>query len=95
MGVSPWRFKSSLADHFLYQQSLKKDVDMEEKIKSQQLKKPTDVETQKIQKRLELAENLFNFAYSVKFHQLQKKHSDWSNKQIHEHTMLLIERGCA
>lgn len=55
----------------------------------------TDLETQKIQKRLKLAEDLFNFAYSVKYHQLQKKHSDWSEKQVHEHTMLLIERGCA
>jgi hypothetical protein len=55
----------------------------------------TDLETQKIQKRLKLAEDLFNFAYSVKFHQLKKKHTDWSEKQVHEHTMLLIERGCA
>jgi hypothetical protein len=55
----------------------------------------TDLETQKIQKRLKLAEDLFNFAYSVKFHQLKKKHMDWSEKQVHEHTMLLIERGCA
>lgn len=68
---------------------------MEEKNKSLQLKTLTDLETQKIQKRLKLAEDLFNFAYSVKFHQLQKKHTDWSQKQVHEHTMLLIERGCA
>jgi hypothetical protein len=68
---------------------------MEENSKPQQLKTSTDLETRKIQKKLKLAEDLFNFAYSVKFHQLQKKHTDWSNKQIHEHTMLLIERGCA
>ncbi len=65
------------------------------KSKPQQPKTPTDLETQKIQKRLKLAEDLFNFAYSVKYHQLQKKHSDWSEKQVHEHTLLLIERGCA
>ncbi|OFZ18191.1 MAG: hypothetical protein A2Z20_11735 [Bdellovibrionales bacterium RBG_16_40_8] len=45
--------------------------------------------------KLKIAEDLFNFAYEVKSYQLRKKHTDWTEKIIHQKTMELIEKGCA
>ncbi len=54
-----------------------------------------DKDKNKIKQKLQIAEGLFNFAYSTKYYQLKKKHTDWSHQEIHEKTLELIEKGCA
>ena len=49
----------------------------------------------KIKQKLQIAEGLFNFAYLTKYFQLKKKHPEWSDKEIHQNTIDLIEKGCA
>ena len=53
------------------------------------------LDSKKIKQKLKIAEDLFNFAYMTKSFQLKKKHPQWSQEKIHQHTMDLIERGCA
>jgi hypothetical protein len=48
-----------------------------------------------IQKKMKIAEDLFNFAYEVKYFRLKSLHPDWSPEQLHQKTMELIDRGCA
>ncbi len=45
-------------------------------------------------KNLKIAEDLFNIAYKTKTYQIQKKHPEWPQKQIHEKVMELISKGC-
>ena len=48
-----------------------------------------------IERKLKIAEGLFNFAYRVKSHQLKLKNPAWTAEQIHQKTIELIEKGCA
>jgi hypothetical protein len=49
----------------------------------------------KIKQKLQVAEGLFNFAYTTKYFQLKKKNPNWSHDQIHQLTLELIDKGCA
>jgi hypothetical protein len=49
----------------------------------------------RIKQKLQIAEGLFNFAYSTKYFQLKKKHPEWSHQEIHQNTLALIDKGCA
>ncbi len=53
------------------------------------------ISQQEIFKKMKIAEDLFNFAYEVKIHQLKKKHPDWLPEQLHQKTLDLIDKGCA
>jgi len=44
--------------------------------------------------KMQIAEDLFNFAYSVKSFRLKKLNPTWSAQAIHEKTLSLIEKGC-
>ena len=50
---------------------------------------------EKIQKKLKLASELFDFAFMVKSFQLKKKHPELTEKEIIAKTYALIERGCS
>ena len=50
---------------------------------------------QKIQKKLKLASDLFDFAFKVKSFQLKNKYPELSEKEIKAKTYELIERGCS
>jgi hypothetical protein len=54
-----------------------------------------DKNKDKIKQKLQIAEGLFNLAYSTKYFQLKKKHPEWSHEVIHLNTIELIEKGCA
>ena len=45
-------------------------------------------------KNMRIASELFALAYKIKKHQLKLKHPELTAKQLHEKTMLLIEKGC-
>ena len=49
----------------------------------------------KIEKKLKLASDLFDFAFKVKSFQLKKKYPELSEKEINAKTYALIERGCS
>ena len=51
--------------------------------------------SKEIEKKLKIAEDLFNIAYKAKSFQLKKKYPHWSNEQIHQRTVQLIDQGCA
>jgi len=57
------------------------------------MSKPLD--PKKIEKKLRIANDLFQMAYEVKCYQLRKKHPDWTTRQINHAAYALIERGCA
>lgn len=49
---------------------------------------------QKIEKKLQLAADLFEMAYLTKKFQLRKKFPELSEKEINHQAYALIERGC-
>jgi hypothetical protein len=49
--------------------------------------------SQSIKQKFKIVEDLFNIAYKTKSFQLRKKHPDWTDQQIHEKTLELIDKG--
>ena len=49
----------------------------------------------KIQKKLKLASDLFEFAFKTKCFQIKKKHPKLSDKDVRKKAYELIERGCS
>ncbi len=49
----------------------------------------------KVQKKLKLASDLFDFAIKTKSFQLKKKHPELSEKEIQQKAYELIKRGCS
>lgn len=48
---------------------------------------------QEIEKKLRLSIGLFEVAFEIKKHQLQKKHPEKSDSELNHMTMALIEKG--
>lgn len=48
---------------------------------------------QEIEKKLRLSIGLFEAAFEIKKHQLQKKHPEKSDRELNHMTMALIEKG--
>lgn len=57
-------------------------------------KNKNSFDPKKIEKKLKLASDLYDFAFKVKSFQLRKKHPELSEKEIAFKTYTLIERGC-
>lgn len=55
----------------------------------------TKFDSKKIQKKLKLASDLFDFAFKIKSHQLRIKHPDMNEHEITMKTYALIEKGCS
>lgn len=47
-----------------------------------------------IHKKLLIAEQLYELAYKTKYYQLKQKYPDWTDQQIHEKVIELIDKGC-
>ncbi len=52
-------------------------------------------DAQKIEKKLRMAEGLFNMAMAVKKNQLKLKYPELSDKEIQFMAYALIEKGCS
>ena len=49
----------------------------------------------KVQKKLKLASDLFDFAFKIKCFQIKKKNPKLTEKEINKKAYELIERGCS
>jgi hypothetical protein len=54
-----------------------------------------DFKVKNIKLKMKIAEDLFNFAFKIKFFQLKNNHPDWTPEKIQAKTLELIEKGCA
>lgn len=54
----------------------------------------TALDRRRIEKKLRLAQGLFQMAFSVKRFQLKKKHPELSERELNHLTYALIEKGC-
>lgn len=59
------------------------------------MRKKQPLDPQRIQKKLKLASDLFDFAFKIKSFQLKKKYPHLTEKEINQKTYELIERGCS
>ena len=53
------------------------------------------MDPKKIEKKLQLAESLFEMAFRVKHFQIKKKFPNLTEKEINQKAYALIERGCS
>ena len=51
-------------------------------------------DTEKIEKKLRLASDLFQMAFEVKKFQIKTKNSELSEREINHQAYALIEKGC-
>ncbi len=63
---------------------------MEDKTRSKALKYPN---ADQIEKKLKLSLGLFEAAFTIKKHQLSKKHPEKSERELNHLTMALFESG--
>jgi hypothetical protein len=52
-------------------------------------------DAKKIEKKLRMAEGLFNMAMAVKKNQLKLKHPELSDKEVQLQAYAIIEKGCS
>lgn len=52
------------------------------------------LDRKKIEKKMRAMNNMFMFAYRLKKFQLQKKHPEWTDRELNHAAYALIEKGC-
>jgi hypothetical protein len=52
------------------------------------------LDSEKVEKKLRLAADLFEFAFRVKFFQLQTQHPELTERELNHRVYALIEKGC-
>ena len=55
----------------------------------------SQLDARKIDKKLRIANDLFQMAYETKRYQLRKKYPDLSEREINHKAYELIEKGCS